>query len=244
MLWGICAVFLGFMTLIHLSTKETVSLLLCVLILVSGRDFNVSGLLRRLLIVLVVGVPLVLLTPIGDLLRSQFFNYFTADAYESQTRTALTVTSFFVANDYFPLGSGSGSFASPPSFQMGYSDIYYQYGLSSIWGASEDHPEFLTDVFWPKILGQTGWIGILVYLVFFWKVFGPSIKGFFQKKEKEFWLCGSVSVSGLLFSIASTPYTQEFMLFVSAFFAAYAACFYVPPGREALGRRSPGISGR
>lgn len=81
----------------------------------------------------------------------------------SNARGALTVTSFRVANDLFPLGAGFGTFASHMS-KVYYSQYYYTYGINTIWGLSQNYSSFISDTFWPMIIGQTGYLGALSYI--------------------------------------------------------------------------------
>ena len=68
--------------------------------------------------------------------------------------------------DYFPFGSGMGSFGSAAAADF-YSPLYYKYKMSNIWGLSPDNPMFLCDSFYPA-LAQIGVVGIFFFVVF-WK---------------------------------------------------------------------------
>lgn len=94
-------------------------------------------------------------------------------------RGALTYTSFQIAKDYFPLGSGFGTFGSAPSGDN-YSPLYYLYGISNIWGLSRRDPVFVSDTFWPMILGQSGYLGLVLYILFLiglFKKFSLRLRG-------------------------------------------------------------------
>ena len=45
--------------------------------------------------------------------------------------------------------------------------IYYQYGLSHIWGLTKEKPNFMADTFWPAIIGELGWGGSVLFLLLF-----------------------------------------------------------------------------
>lgn len=68
--------------------------------------------------------------------------------------------------DYFPFGSGLGSFGTAAAAKE-YSPLYYKYKLSRIWGMSPDNPMFLADSFFPT-LAEYGVVGIFLFCVF-WK---------------------------------------------------------------------------
>jgi hypothetical protein len=81
-------------------------------------------------------------------------------------RTLMTRDSFFVAMDYFPLGAGFGRFGSDTASEF-YSPLYLERGYQNVWGLSEraGNALFLTDTMWPAILGETGVLGLLVFLL-------------------------------------------------------------------------------
>ena len=91
----------------------------------------------------------------------------TANQAQAATspRMALYWGSVLVARDHFPLGAGLGRYGSWMS-RIVYSDLYHQYGLDGIWGLGPTDPQFITDTFWPQILGETGLVGLLAYIVF------------------------------------------------------------------------------
>ena len=43
-----------------------------------------------------------------------------------------------------------------------YSELYYEYGLAGLWGASPEHSTFLSDGFWPHVLGEVGGLGVVI----------------------------------------------------------------------------------
>ena len=68
--------------------------------------------------------------------------------------------------DYFPFGSGMGSFGCAAAADF-YSPLYYKYKMDDIWGLSPDNPVFLADAFYP-VLAQIGVVGIFFFCAF-WK---------------------------------------------------------------------------
>jgi O-antigen ligase len=70
-----------------------------------------------------------------------------------------------VAIDHFPLGAGLGRYGSWMS-RVEYSPLYRELGFDSVWGLRPDFPLFITDTFWPQILGEIGVFGVAAYLVF------------------------------------------------------------------------------
>jgi len=80
-------------------------------------------------------------------------------------RLYLYQTSLQIATTEFPLGVGLGRFGSPMS-RLEFSPVYAEYGLDRIWGLTPQYPNYVTDTFWPHILGETGVLGLGAYLVF------------------------------------------------------------------------------
>ena len=89
-------------------------------------------------------------------IQSEFIN--------NGARGMLYKVAFKIANDFFPLGSGFGTYGSEISRKF-YSSLYYIYGLSNIHGLSPEWTEYITDAQWASILGESGWIGLIIYLI-------------------------------------------------------------------------------
>lgn len=82
-------------------------------------------------------------------------------------RPATYQVSLAILKDYFPFGSGLGSFATNAA-AVHYSPLYYEYNLSTIWGLTPDNPMFLADAFYP-VLAEYGIVGVFMFLVFWWR---------------------------------------------------------------------------
>lgn len=74
------------------------------------------------------------------------------------------------ANTYFPLGSGFATFGSDQAARN-YSRLYYQYGFNSLFGMNTKDGSFLSDTFWPMAIGQFGWIGSILYILIYVRIF-------------------------------------------------------------------------
>ena len=92
-----------------------------------------------------------------------------AEKYTSsvQPRQNLMDVSYRIATDDFPLGVGFGQFGSAPSVWKGeYSPVYSRYGLTKYYGFSpRDKVSFALDSPWASLLGETGVLGLLCYLL-------------------------------------------------------------------------------
>jgi len=98
------------------------------------------------------------------------FAFYYIDLEGESARSALTQMSFVIAKDYFPIGTGFGTYASNVAAEH-YSPVYYMYGLSSIQGLTESRMAFGSDTFWPIIIGQTGVIGTICYVFVLFTLF-------------------------------------------------------------------------
>lgn len=90
------------------------------------------------------------------------FSYYYIDLGGASARSALLMTSIQIARDYFPIGTGFGTFASSVASEY-YSPVYHMYGINAIHGMEEGRVLFGSDTFWPIIIGQAGVIGLACY---------------------------------------------------------------------------------
>ena len=85
---------------------------------------------------------------------------------DCSARSIMTKTSFKVMKDYFPFGTGYATYASHEA-AVNYSPVYILYGflenyeLTLLDGGEHS---FFDDTFWPIIMGQTGFFGLLCYI--------------------------------------------------------------------------------
>jgi hypothetical protein len=93
----------------------------------------------------------------------QFDNYYLN---ESAARSTMVADSLGIANANFPLGLGFGTFGSASAAEY-YSPVYQSLDYNLHYGLGYVNTNYATDVFWPTILGQFGWIGLLSFIVFF-----------------------------------------------------------------------------
>lgn len=99
----------------------------------------------------------------------QNLTYFERVGPEGHVRLGMYVAGFQIATDFFPFGSGMGSFGSLASISNGYySHLYFDYGIADI-GSNSAYRVFiglhtLLDTWWPHILGELGFIGTAIFL--------------------------------------------------------------------------------
>ena len=108
---------------------------------------------------------IIIVTVLGGLISySKIIEYLSNPDW---ARTALMTNSALVAFNHFPLGSGFATFGTWYS-GVYYSPLYSIYGLDQIWGLNSQDYSFLGDTYWPAIVGQFGFCGlvIVVYVIF------------------------------------------------------------------------------
>lgn len=114
-------------------------------------------------------------------------------------RPALYIVGFQIMCNYFPLGSGLGTFASSISGEY-YSPLYFTYGISNVSGLRQSEGfEYMADTYWPYIFGQYGLIGMTTYLLSLYCVF-RDIRRVFQSSPNAF----SAALSMFFYVIASS----------------------------------------
>lgn len=104
-----------------------------------------------------------------------FFTWTKFDAYyvsgfadDSRMARPITYTTGLqVMKDYFPFGSGFGTFGSAAAAKE-YSPLYYKYKIDDVWGLTPELPMFLADTFYPIVYSQFGFFGAILFLIF-WK---------------------------------------------------------------------------
>jgi hypothetical protein len=90
-------------------------------------------------------------------------------------RGTLYSTAVKIANDFFPLGSGFGTFGSEISRRY-YSELYDIYAISHVRGLSRAMPRFITDTYWAMIIAEGGWISTVFILAVLTAIFIQALR--------------------------------------------------------------------
>lgn len=101
----------------------------------------------------------------------KFENYLDSTTHEEAfakiARPALYYRAFEMASDFFPLGTGQGTYGTVPVNIVG-SRVYSDYELDRIWGLGDNTDfSFKMDAHWASVLGEMGYLGALLYLLLF-----------------------------------------------------------------------------
>jgi len=95
------------------------------------------------------------------------FNAYYVEGWENEglARPMTYKTSLKILLDYFPFGSGMGTFATNAAWKC-YSPLYPKYGLDKVWGLDRGGG-FICDAYYPS-LAEFGVVGVFLFCVF-WK---------------------------------------------------------------------------
>ncbi len=113
-------------------------------------------------------------------------------------RSVMLLTSFIIMRDYFPIGTGFGTYASHQA-ASNYSPVYEKYGFSNIYGLSLNYTnQYFDDQYWPIIFGQTGVLGTIFYLLAFFVFVNKCWK--LRNYNKMFFFSAIFGIAYLLIS--------------------------------------------
>lgn len=103
---------------------------------------------------------------------NQIKDYFFAASYSP--RLIMLKDSISLATKHFPIGTGYGTFGSSMAADN-YSILYDQLGYENYWGMGSTDNLFLSDGFWPTIIAQFGYIGLILFVLVVCLLFRQSI---------------------------------------------------------------------
>ncbi len=129
-----------------------------------------------------------------------------------QPRISSYIVSYKIAIDNFPIGSGPATFGSKGSF-VNYSPIYGKYGLDNKWGFREgDNVHFYNDTYWAQVIGQYGFMGVILVFIVIMKVFKFT-------RMQQHGAHNKVILYAVLFLSVVTPALQRIEIALFIFFA-------------------------
>ena len=122
---------------------------------------------------------------------------------DGTARKVLNEKSIEIAKDHFPLGAGFATYASHYSL-VSYSPIYYNYGLNNVYGLNDGNNSFsfVSDTFWPMIIGELGFIGLILYINCIINIY-KKIQSEFIKENKYFYISKIICLVYLAISSTS-----------------------------------------
>lgn len=117
-------------------------------------------------------------------------------------RPALMLNSLKISSDHFPIGGGFATFATWNS-GVYYSPLYYTYNLNNTWGLQPDFYMFVGDTYWPAILGQFGYIGLISVIFILSRIYKNIT---FRKCKYKYFQQLSILIYLLILSTAETSF--------------------------------------
>ena len=124
-------------------------------------------------------------------------------------RAVLNRYGFIIAKDHFPIGGGFGTFGSHISGEF-YSNIYYKYRISQIYGLTKYYHPTINDSFWPMILGQFGYIGMVCMGLVVFDIF---IQLFKSRTNNKYYFLGGIGL--ILYLLISSTSESSFVNYYS-----------------------------
>jgi hypothetical protein len=150
--------FLTMAVALLISTMRTRGMVFA-LVYILGYWYTVKG--KYLKIKLRYAIPIFLIAILFLAFPQIRFYFFDSS---SRARSVLLRYGFYTANAFFPIGAGFGSYGTY-SAQIYWTPLYDTYGFSNYYGLSREWASYLTDNYWPAVLGQFGYMGMLGVLL-------------------------------------------------------------------------------
>ena len=166
-------IFIIFSLIIIILTLRAISLATFVsfiglyyIFIIKKKKINMIYMLAGVVVIIVVGFSQI---------KTYLFN-------DETPRAQLLKYGIVTANDYFPFGAGFATYGSDAAADE-YSYLYEKYGFNNRYGLSQKQRYFLNDNFWPMILGELGYIGLIIYCLMIYDMY----KNFkYKSKEKKY----------------------------------------------------------
>ncbi len=168
-----------------------------------------------------------------------------------QPRTVLYVDSVELANRYFPLGSGLGTFASAGAQKFD-PTLYYDQGFGAFsWFGRVN---VLSDTYWPQFFAEAGWIGFALYAAAFLTLLAYSVVRVLRASEaraRHYALASFLCIAFAAFISLASPVLEDpgLMLVPAVLFGVAERLFRVDPvsrfasRQQTTSRRMPVVSG-
>jgi len=217
------------LVIMHISVKTFV---LISVVLVVWFIYYYKNRIVRIFILFFLGTILFFALPnsFKGELSDKFNSYFFSEKAATVPRNALYTTSYAIASEKFPFGSGVGTFGSFYVVKR-YSDVYFEYGLDKVWGLGPESAgdykkygerSFLLDTYWSSIIGELGFIGFICYFLIF--LYPVSVVYFigFKRHDKGLLLFNVLVVLFVLIEsiYLSSPFQVSFIVVFAGFTGA------------------------
>jgi hypothetical protein len=142
--------------------RVIIALFLCVVFILISRSLQTS--ISRATLVFSTLLSLFIFTsPLFYNLFQSLINSYSFGAGDS-ARSLLYQYGLLIALELAPLGGGFATFGTLGA-SYNYSTYYLDFGFNAIYGLSGKYDDYSTDTFWPAVLGETGFLGLFIFLL-------------------------------------------------------------------------------
>ncbi|SCP96231.1 O-antigen ligase family protein [Anaerobium acetethylicum] len=186
--------FIVYACLACLSMKVKVVLGIATILLFDSFVLQKKRIDAKKIIIPFIGVGFVIFF-FGGLISETYQMYFTDSG--GSARYAFLVGSLSIIKDFFPLGVGFSKFGTYYA-QVNYSEWYYAYGLNTVWGLKPGNIFFGMDTFWPAIMGETGVLGTIIYVVLLATIMKALYRNYKTDVSVNGKSCSFIALSSLL----------------------------------------------
>lgn len=120
---------------------------------------------------------------------------------------------WLLAHQYFPFGSGLGTFAGAGAEKFDTS-LYDYLGFRNYWWYGREN--YLMDTYWPNSISESGFLGSTALLASYVFLFFYAIKSCWREytKAKYYWAATAAMMGYMLLLSISSPAFQDMRLFV------------------------------
>ncbi len=220
---GLAWLWLTLIAALHLGAKEIIAVgfagTFLALHLAPQNPYS-RWLVKVVVIFLLFMAGLAFLVFLGPILTNRFDLYFGDPDANRAMRAVLYMRAWDIGEAYFPFGSGAGTFVSQPSRTLFFSPIYDIFGLSFVYGGSRDDARFLMDAFWPKVLGESGFFGLISYASMYVFIMTRAFQNLRAGMDPMTLFSFLILVQAFIVSLASATLTNElFVPLIGSIFA-------------------------
>lgn len=177
---------------------------------------------KRITLALLVILGLLLIIVAWD--KVYFYYIEGARPEHDYARARLFKTAGEIARDYFPLGTGWGTYASHYAEKY-YSPVYYIYKISEHGELGFRNRLYLKDAYWPIVLGETGVIGTAaVMLVIVWLF--QKIQILWTADKRKYLVGIMIWVYMLITTVEETGFQQPVLMCLAGLLGAVLSSGY------------------
>jgi hypothetical protein len=179
--------------------------------------------------------------------REKIYYYFILGGFgdgrtasDLYARMALYYFSLQIFVDYFPFGTGFGTYATYAS-AVDYSPVYIKYGMQNMHGLSKNMPDFIADTYFPA-LAQFGIAGAILFFTFWIHLARKAIKAYRLNCHKEATIALIIIIFFMIESTSDSTITHNRGMFIMMILGLLFSDIHVKLSNSAHDRNEDSIS--